>query len=101
MDAMNVTQQMIAFQKQSINSFQSIWDLAQAQTSGTVDRLQDQAPWMPLQGRKALEDWFTLMKQERERFSTFVDQSFAVYEKMVTAPQAAKPAKTKKTNAAK
>lgn len=101
MDAMNVTQQMIAFQKQSVNSFQSIWDLAQAQTSSTVDRMLDQATWMPSEGRQALDSWRTLMTQERERFSAYVDQCFAIYEKMLSAPQAATPAKTKKTNDAK
>jgi hypothetical protein len=93
MDAMNVTQQMIAFQKQSFNNFQRIWDLAQSQTSGAVDRMMDQATWMPSEGRQALENWRALMKQERERFSAYVDQSFAIYEKMLDVPQAATPAK--------
>ena len=101
MDAMNVTQQMLAFQKQSINGFQSFWDLAQAQTSSTVDRVMDQTTWMPREARQALESWRTLMKQERECFSAYVDQCFVVYEKMLDAPQAATPAKTKKTNNAK
>lgn len=98
MDAMNITQQMVAFQKQSIDSFQSIWDLAQAQTSGTVDRMIDQTGWMPPEGRQTLENWRSLMNQERERFSVFVDQYFTICEKMLAAPQAAMPAKTKKNN---
>ena len=97
MDAMNVTQRMIAFQRQSIHSFQSIWDLTQAQTSSTVDRAMDQTIWMPQEGRQALENWRTLMKQERERFNAYVDQGFAIYEKMLTTPQVATPIKTKKT----
>lgn len=101
MDAMNVSQQMIAFQKQSFNHLQSIWDFAQTQTSDTMDRLMDQAAWMPPEGRQALESWQSLIKQQRERFSAYTDQYFAVYEKMLNAPQAATPAKTKKTNDAK
>ena len=101
MDAMNVTQQMIAFQKQSIHSFQSIWDLAQAQTAIAVDRVMDQTTWIPREGRQAFDSWRTLMSQERERFSDYVDQCFTIYEKMLDAPQAATPAKTKKTIDAK
>ena len=98
MDAINVTRQMLDFQKQAVNNFQSMWDFAQTQTSTTVDRLMDQASWMPQESRQALENWRTLMKQERERFSADVDQCFVVYEKMLDAPQVATPAKTKKTS---
>lgn len=98
METKNVTRQMLAFQKQSVNNFQSMWDLALAQTSTTADRLMDQAAWIPQESRQALENWRTLMKQERERFSAYVDQCFVVFEKMMDAPQAATPAKTKKTN---
>lgn len=98
MDAMKVTQQMIAFQKQSFNNFQSIWELTQTQTSSAAGRLMDQALPIPAEGRQALENWRTLMKQARERFSAYVDRSFAIYEKMLDAPRAATPAKTKKTN---
>ena len=99
MDAMNLNQQMIAFQKQSIHSFQSIWELAQAQTASVADRMMDQATWMPKEGRQAFDSWRTLMGQERERFSAYIDQCFAIYEKMLNAPQAATPAQTpKKTN---
>jgi hypothetical protein len=96
MDVMNVTKQMIAFQKQSMNSFQSIWDLAQAQTSSSVDRVMDQNAWIPSEGRQALEKWRMLMKQERDRFTAYVDQYFAVYEKMLDSPQTVKSEKTEK-----
>ena len=96
MEPLNVTRQMVAYQKQAVDNFQSMWDVAQTQTSTAVDQLMDQAPWIPQESRKALENWRTLMKLERERFSTYVDQCFVVYEKMLDAPQAATPAKTKK-----
>ncbi|WP_372683587.1 hypothetical protein [Desulfosarcina sp.] len=98
MESLNVTRQMLAFQKQTVNNFQSMWDFAQAQTSTTLDQFMDQAPWMPQESRKALDNWRTLIDQERKRFSAYVDQCFVVYEKMLDAPAAATPAKTKKTN---
>jgi len=96
MDAMNVTRQMLDLQKQAVNNFQSMWNFTQTQMSTAVDQLMDQAPWIPQESRKALENWRTLMKQEPARFSAYVDQCFAVYEKMLDAPQVVTPAKTKK-----
>lgn len=100
MDAMKVTQQMVAFQKQSFNSFQSVWDLAQTQTSNAVDGWMDQTSWIPREGRKTIEDWCSFMKKERERFTANVDQYFTTCEKMLGSPQAAKPAKKNKTKKA-
>lgn len=101
MDAMSVTQQMIAFQKQSIRGFQSIWDLAQAQTANAVEQVMDQATWIPREGRQAFDSWRALMSQERERLGAYVDQCFAIYEKMLDSPQAVTPAKTNKNKDAK
>jgi len=98
METKNVTRQMLAFQKQAVNQFQSMWDLAQTQTASAVDQLMDQAAWIPEESRQPLENWRTLMNQERERFSAYVDQCFVIYEKMLVSPQAATPAKSKKTN---
>ena len=98
METKNVTRQMLAFQQQAVNHFQSMWDLAQTQTASAVDRLMDQAAWIPEESRQPLENWRTLMNQERERFSAYVDQCFVIYEKMLVSPQAATPAKSKKTN---
>jgi hypothetical protein len=100
MEPLTVTRQMLAFQKQAVNNFQHMWDLAQTQTSTTVDRLMDQAAWMPRESRQALENWQALMKQERERFSAYVDQCFGVYEKMLDAPRAKAPAKPQKPTTA-
>ena len=101
MDAMKTTRQMIAIQKQSFTDFQNFWDLAQKQTASTVDRLMDQALWIPGEGRKALENWRAIMKQERNRFGAYVERQFTLCEKMMAAPRTATPAKTKKTGDAK
>ncbi len=98
MEFMKVTRQMLAFQKQSFDNFQSLWDLTQTQTSGAGGWLMDQAQWIPAEGRQAMEKWLTLMNQERERYTACVDRGFAMYEKMLNEPQAPTPAKTKKTS---
>jgi hypothetical protein len=97
MEPLNVTRQMLAYQKQAVNHFQSMWDFVQTQTSATADRLMEQAVWMPQESRQTVENWQTVMQQERERFGAYVDQCFVIYEKMLGVPQVATPAKTKPT----
>lgn len=82
MNPQKITQQWLAFQKQSFENLQSIWQLAQTQTSGTVDRLLDQT-WVPQENRQLIENWRTLIKNERDRYTAFVDRGFAIYEEMM------------------
>jgi hypothetical protein len=103
MNPQKITQQWFAFQKQSFENLQSIWQLTQTQTSSTVDRLLDQAGWVPRENRQLLESWRALMIKERERLAAFVDRGFSIYEGMLesspTLPTPkAKTAKTTKTD---
>ncbi|WP_419658582.1 hypothetical protein Dvar_74140 [Desulfosarcina variabilis str. Montpellier] len=82
MNPQKITQQVLAFQKQSFENFQSVWQLAQTQTSSTMDRLLDQA-WVPQENRQLIENWRTLIKKERDRYTAFVDRGFAIYEEMM------------------
>jgi hypothetical protein len=101
MDAQQVTQQMISFQKQSLDNVQRFWDLAQTQVSGTVDQLLDQATWIPEDNRRALDNWRTLVKKEQERFAAYAERGFSIYEKMFSPPTAPKTTKSKNTAADK
>jgi hypothetical protein len=83
MNPQKITQQWIAFQKQSFENFQSIWQQTQTQTSSTVDRLLDQAIWVPQENRQMIENWRTLMNNERDRYTAFVDRGFTIYEEML------------------
>ena len=99
MNPKKITQQLLAFQKQSFENFQSILQLGQAQTANTVDRLMDQALWVPQGSRQLLESWQLLMKKEGERVVALVDRGFTIYEEMLASPQASSTIKTNKTNA--
>ena len=74
MNPQKITQQWFAFQKQSFENFQSIWQQTQKQTSSAVDRLLDQSVWIPQENRQIIENWRSLMKKEGERFAAFVDR---------------------------
>ena len=80
MNPQKITQQVLAFQKQSFENFQSVWQLAQTQTSSTMDRLLDQA-WVPQENRQLIENWRTLIKKERDRYTAFVDRGLPFMKK--------------------
>ncbi len=82
MDTTDAARQMIAFQRQSYDNLQKVWDAAQTQTVEAAERMLDQALWMPPEGRRAIETWHQSMTEGRKRFRAYVDQSFDLYEKM-------------------
>jgi hypothetical protein len=83
MNPQEITQQWIAFQKQSYENFQSIWQLTQDQTSSTVDRLLDQTVWVPQESRRFFDNWQVLMNKENDRFAAFMERGFGIYEEMI------------------
>ena len=92
---MKTNQQMLAFQKESFATLQNLWKHTQNQASDTLNQIMDQSPWMPAQGRQAVEKWLTFMNQERQRYTAYVDRGFAIYEKMLSPTKAATAPKTK------
>ena len=101
MEANHFTKQVIDFQKQSFDNLQSIWDFTQQQASETIDKMLDQALWVPPAGRQALENWRSSMAEGRKQFSAYVDQSFDMCEKMLNVNPIAKAAGASKTDSAK
>ena len=100
MNPQKITQQWLAFQKQSFENLQNIAELAQAQTSDTMDRLLDQTIGVPRENRQVIESWRALVKKERERYAAFIDRGFSIYENILSPSIKAAPAKPapKKTN---
>jgi hypothetical protein len=101
MDAKNITKQVIAFQKQSFDNLQSIWDFTQAQTTETIDKMLEQALWVPPASRQAIDNWRSSMAEGRKQMNAYVDQSFDLYEKMLTINPVAAPASASAADDAK
>ncbi len=90
MVSMNVTQQMLAFQKQAGNHFQSMWNLAQAQTSNTKNQRRkikenlngsekfhssmEQVDWLPGESPTAYGNCVEACKSGRSPFKAFIDE---------------------------
>ncbi len=99
--AHQLAQQMINFQKVS---FFSCYDAAakmQNQASSAVDKMLDQAIWIPKEGRQAISNWADTYQEERDRFKTYVEKSFTNFEKCFAEETKATPAKSKKPSTAK
>ncbi len=68
--------QMIDFQKVTFdNSFKAMSTL-QEQGEKMVNMFLDQAPWLPPEGKKAVEEWIKAYNKGREDFRKSVDENF-------------------------
>ncbi len=80
MDQKQVLKQMIDFNKTAYdNTFNAIVML-QDQAESMSSTLLAQATWLPVEGKKAIEDWVTTYKSGRETFKKTVDDSYSKVE---------------------
>jgi len=95
MQPREMTQQMIAFQKRMVDNWDEALALVENQTTASVNWMLDTAVWMPNEGRQAVAQWMTLVKEERGRLKAHLDQRLTAAEMIFTLPQKSAPAKTK------
>jgi len=76
MEPKEMMKQMIKLNKTAFeNTFNSIIML-QNQTEQMVQTLVSQSPWLPDEGKKALEEWIKAYKKARDEFKKAVDESY-------------------------
>jgi hypothetical protein len=95
METREMTQQVINFQKQILDNWDAAAVLVENQATSTVNWMFDTAVWMPAEGRQAMEQWMTIVKEERGRLKAQFDQGLAAAEKILAPAKA--PAKPKTT----
>jgi hypothetical protein len=77
MDQKAMFKQMIDFQKNTFdNSFKAMSTL-QEQGEKMVNMFLEQAPWLPAEGKKAVEEWIKAYIKGREDFKKAVDENFS------------------------
>ena len=94
MQAREMTQQVIAFQKQMVDNWDEALELMENQTAASVNWMLDTATWMPDAGRQAVTQWMAIAKEERGRLKAHLDQRLSTVEKIFSPPakpRAAKP----------
>ena len=77
MDPKQIAKQMIQFNKTAFDNTFSAMTVLQEQTEKMVNMfLEQQSPWMPAEGKKAVTDWIKAYKQGREDFKATVDNNY-------------------------
>lgn len=84
MNPLEITKQMIDFNKASFENTFNAMIMVQDQMERTVIVLMEQATWLPGEGKKAIHDSFDAFKKARGEFKKTVDESIAKVEAFFT-----------------
>jgi hypothetical protein len=87
MQPKEMTQQVIAFQKRVVDNWDGALALVESQTTASLNWMLDTATWIPDEGRKAVDQWITIVKEERGRLKSHLDQRLTAVEKIFTPPE--------------
>ena len=76
-----IAKQAIDFQKSAfINGYNAV-AMVQDQAASAVDTMMNQASLVPEAGRQAIKNWVDACQEERNRFKSYVEDSFSGLEK--------------------
>ncbi|MFP5211780.1 MAG: hypothetical protein ACLGPL_00225 [Acidobacteriota bacterium] len=70
------TKQMVEFNKMAVGSGFNAMVMMQDQTERMVNSLLEQIPWIPEEGKKAMNDWGSACKKGRDELKKAVDMGF-------------------------
>jgi hypothetical protein len=90
MEANKISKQAINFQKMTFENWYKAMTLVQDQAVSTMDKMLDQATWIPEDGRKTIQNMVGAIQNERDRFKGYMDDSFVSIEKVFAPKTAAK-----------
>jgi hypothetical protein len=77
MDPKQIAKQMIQFSKTAFDNTFNAMTILQEQTEKMVNMFQEQqSPWMPAEGKKAVTDWINAYTRGREDFKAAVDGNY-------------------------
>lgn len=96
MEANKISKQAIDFQKTAFNNWYKAMSMVQDQAVTTMDKMLDQANWIPEDGRDAIQNWVGTIQGERNRFKGYMDDSFVTFEKAFAPKPATKVKKAAK-----
>lgn len=86
--------QMIDFQKTTFDNVFSAGAMMQDQAEQVFSTAVEQAPWLPEEGKRAVDQWLQALKDGRRDFKEIVDDSFenaAEFLSPATRPQPTNP----------
>jgi hypothetical protein len=84
MDPKQIAKQMIQFNKTAFDNTFDAMTVLQEQTEKMVAMYLDQAPLVPAEGKKAINDWLKAYKKGRVDFKAAVDENYKKVEEFFT-----------------
>ena len=87
MDQNEMLKQMIQFNKSAFDNSFNAMVMLQEQTEKMVSTFLDQAPWLPEEGKKVINEWVGAYKKGRDDFRKGVEKSFKRVEDFFATPQ--------------
>jgi len=76
MDPKQIAKQMIQFNKTAFDNTFNAMTVLQEQTEKMMGMYLEQAPLLPAEGKKAINDWLKTYKKGREDFKMAVDENY-------------------------
>ncbi len=92
MDPKQIAKQMIQFNKTAFDNTFAAMIVLQEQTEKMITMYMDQAPLLPAEGKKAINDWLKAYKKGREDFKAAVDDNYKKVEEFFAGADKAKKA---------
>ena len=90
-----IAKQAIDFQKSFFKSGYNAVAMIQDQAAAAVDTMMNQTSLVPEEGRQAIKSWVNACQKERNRFKSYVEDSFSGLEKHLAQESKSAPAKPK------
>ena len=90
-----IAKQAIDFQKSFFKSGYNAVAMVQDQAAAAVDTMMNQTSLVPEEGRQAIKNWVNACQEERDRFKSYVEDSFSGLEKHLAQESKSAPAKPK------
>jgi hypothetical protein len=76
MEQAKFTRQMIEFYKTTFDNTFNATMILQEQTEKMVGLFLEQSPWLPKEGKEAVNEWVKTYKRGRDAYKTSVDESY-------------------------
>jgi hypothetical protein len=82
MEQGKIAKQMVDFHKATFDNTFNAMSIMQEQTERMVGMFLEQSPWVPEEGKKAIQDWVKAYKKGRADFKTSANDSFKKVEEV-------------------
>ena len=86
-----IAKQAVDFQKNAFESGYNAVVKVQDQAAEAVENMLNQTSLVPEEGRQAIKSWINACQEERNRFKSYVEDSFSALEKQLAQKSKSAP----------